>query len=144
MDFNVIQPLLKPADTRILLLVMDGLGGLPRESNGLTELETARTPHLDSIAAEGVCGLHVPVCHGITPGSGPAHLALFGYDPLRYQAARGTLAALGINFDLQPQDVAARGNFCTIDENGLKNSGLNSIIHCIPPQLQERHLRRGT
>ena len=78
MDFNVIQPLLKPADTRILLLVMDGLGGLPRESNGLTELETARTPHLDSIAAEGVCGLHVPVCHGITPGSGPAHLALFG------------------------------------------------------------------
>lgn len=119
MDFNVIQPLLKSADTRILLLVMDGLGGLPRESNGLTELEAARTPNLDAIAADSVCGLHVPVGNGITPGSGPSHLALFGYDPLRFEVGRGTLAALGINFDLQPEDVAARGNFCTIDENGL-------------------------
>lgn len=119
MEFNVIRPLLRSADTKIILLVMDGLGGLPREKNGLTELESARTPNLDRVAVTSACGLHIPVLTGITPGSGPSHLALFGYDPLFYQVGRGTLAALGIDFDLHAEDVAARGNFCTIDKKGL-------------------------
>jgi 2,3-bisphosphoglycerate-independent phosphoglycerate mutase len=119
MEFNMIRSMLRSADTKIVLLVMDGLGGLPREKNGLTELETARMQNMDQVAVDSVCGLHIPVHDGITPGSGPSHLALFGYDPLVYQVGRGTLAALGIDFDLHSEDVAARGNFCTIDENGL-------------------------
>ncbi len=119
MNNNVIQSLLQPADTKILLLVMDGLGGLPKKDEAVTELEAAFTPNLDGIAANSVCGLHLPIGNGITPGSDPAHLALFGYDPIEYQVGRGALAALGIGFDLQPEDVAARGNFCTVDENGL-------------------------
>ena len=118
MDFEVIKRLKKPADTKIVMLVMDGLGGLPGDSGRGTELEVARTPHLDALAAKSVCGLHQPVAAGITPGSGPAHLALFGYDPLRYEVGRGVLAALGIGFDLQSGDVAARGNFCTLDAQG--------------------------
>jgi 2,3-bisphosphoglycerate-independent phosphoglycerate mutase len=97
---------------------MDGVGGLPMESGGQTALEAAHTPHLDQLAARSLCGLHVPVAPGITPGSGPAHLALFGYDPLRYHVGRGVLSALGIDFDLTTQDVAARGNFCTLAEDG--------------------------
>ena len=119
MDFDFIQPLLKRNKSKIVLLVMDGLGGLPQTPDGLTELETAKTPNLDHLAAEGITGLHQPIAPGITPGSGPSHLALFGYDPVKYEVGRGVLAALGINFDLQASDVAARGNFCTIDENGL-------------------------
>jgi 2,3-bisphosphoglycerate-independent phosphoglycerate mutase len=119
MDLNLIERLAKPADTKIVLLVLDGVGGLPLEKGGFTELETAHTPHLDNLAKESLCGLHQPVGAGITPGSGPAHLALFGYDPVRYQVGRGVLAALGIDFDLQPLDVAARGNFCTFDDQGL-------------------------
>jgi len=117
MDLDVVRKLIKPAETKIVLLVMDGLGGLPRESDNLTELEAAKTPHLDSLASRGICGLQHPVGPGITPGSGPGHLALFGYNPLEYQVGRGVLAALGIDFDLQLQDVAARGNFCTLDKN---------------------------
>jgi len=119
MDLQFIKKFLRPQDTKIVLLVLDGLGGLPLEPGGRTELEDARTPNLDDLAKEGVCGLHQPILPGITPGSGPAHLALFGYDPLEYQVGRGVLAALGTGFDLRPDDVAARGNFCTIDENGL-------------------------
>ncbi len=119
MDFDFIRNLLKPSDAKIVLVVLDGLGGLPRESDGRTELEAARTPNLDKLAGESICGLHQPIAPGITPGSGPAHLAVFGYDPVRYQVGRGVLSALGINFDLQPGDVAARGNFCTLDAAGL-------------------------
>jgi 2,3-bisphosphoglycerate-independent phosphoglycerate mutase len=118
MQEEVIQKLLQPADTRIVLLVIDGLGGMPRDPGGHSELETARTPNLDELARRGICGLHEPVGAGITPGSGPAHLGVFGYDPVRYQVGRGALAACGIGFDLQPGDVAARGNFCTIDDRG--------------------------
>ncbi len=118
-DQNFVSSLVIPGTTKIVLLVFDGLGGLPLEPGGMTELETARTPHLDALARDGICGLHDPVGRGITPGSGPAHLALFGYDPLRHQVGRGVLEALGIGFDLQAGDVAARGNFCTVDEKGL-------------------------
>lgn len=119
MDLNFIQRLVQPAETKIVLLVLDGLGGLPMEQGQRTELEAADTPHLDELAAHGICGLHQPIATGITPGSGPSHLALFGYDPVKYQVGRGVLAALGIGFDLAPQDVAARGNFATVDEEGL-------------------------
>lgn len=118
MSFETLKQLLRKSPSKIVYLVMDGLGGLPRERGGLTELEAAYTPHLDDLALQGVCGLHQPIGPGITPGSGPAHLSLFGYDPLSYQVGRGVLAALGINFDLQHGDLAARGNFCSIDENG--------------------------
>jgi 2,3-bisphosphoglycerate-independent phosphoglycerate mutase len=118
MDFNLMRKLRRPSDTKILLVVMDGLGGLPVDDQNLTELEKARTPHLDNLAKRGICGLHQPVGPGITPGSGPSHLALFGYDPIQFQVGRGVLAALGIEFDLGKNDVAARGNFCTVDKNG--------------------------
>ena len=117
MDLDFVQMLTKPAETKIVLLVLDGLGGLPRESDNLTELEAANTPNLDSLASQGICGLQQPICTGITPGSGPGHLSLFGYDPIKYQVGRGVLSALGTDFELEPQDVAARGNFCIIDEN---------------------------
>lgn len=118
MDLDDIRDLAVPTDAKALLLVLDGLGGLPREPGGLTELETARTPNLDALAARGGVGVHVPVAPGLTPGSGPGHLALFGFDPLRYRIGRGVLEALGVEFDLRPGDVAARGNLCTVDAAG--------------------------
>lgn len=105
-------------DSKIVMLVADGLGGLPRQPGGPTELEAARTPNLDALAARGVQGLSIPVKPGISPGSGPGHLGLFGYDPLKYQIGRGALEATGIGMPLQPGDVAARCNFCTIDGDG--------------------------
>ncbi|MFO8149053.1 MAG: 2,3-bisphosphoglycerate-independent phosphoglycerate mutase [Trueperaceae bacterium] len=117
-DLELLARLAQPAESRIVLWVLDGLGGLPVEAGGPTELEAARTPHLDRLAAEGIAGLIEPVGPGITPGSGPGHLALFGYDPLKYEVGRGVLSALGIGVDLQAGDVAARGNFCTVDEAG--------------------------
>jgi 2,3-bisphosphoglycerate-independent phosphoglycerate mutase len=115
---ELIQELREPADSKIVLLVADGLGGLPLESGGKTELETASTPNLDAVARDGVTGLSIPVLPGITPGSGPGHLALFGYDPLEYRIGRGILEALGINFAVGPKDVAIRGNFCTLGADG--------------------------
>ena len=105
-------------DSKIVMLVADGLGGLPQEPGGKTELETARTPNLDALAARGVQGGSIPVKPGITPGSGPGHLGLFGYDPLKYQIGRGALEATGIGFELGPNDVACRGNYCTLDAQG--------------------------
>ncbi len=105
-------------DEKIVMLVADGLGGLPLEPGGKTELETARTPHLDALAKRGVSGGSIPVKPGITPGSGPGHLGLFGYDPLEYRIGRGVLEATGIGFELGPHDVAARGNYCTLDAAG--------------------------
>ena len=103
--------------SRILLVVIDGLGGLADEEHG-TELEEASTPNLDGLASEGVTGLLEPVGPGITPGSGPGHLALFGYDPLEFVLGRGALSAAGLDVELHPGDVAARGNLCTLDADG--------------------------
>jgi 2,3-bisphosphoglycerate-independent phosphoglycerate mutase len=119
MDFDFLKKLIVPAQTKMVMLIMDGLGGLPLEPGGKTELETACTPNLDSLAAGSALGLSQPVGPGITAGSGPGHLAIFGYDPIEYEIGRGALEALGVDFELCSNDVAARGNFCTIDGNGL-------------------------
>ena len=105
-------------NSKIVMLVADGLGGLPMEPGGKTELETAATPNLDALAKIGVQGASIPVKPGIAPGSGPGHLGLFGYDPLKYPIGRGALEATGIGFELQEGDVAIRCNFCTLDDAG--------------------------
>ena len=112
---NIVQT----TGAKTVLLVMDGLGGLPDTEHPETELEFAKTPNLDTLAAEGITGLHEPVASGVTPGSGPGHLGLFGYTPTKYFVGRGVLSALGVDFQLRPGDVAARGNFCTIDDEGV-------------------------
>ena len=113
------EALVQETPSRIVLLVIDGLGGLPHPTTGKTELESAHTPHLDALAQKSSLGLTEPVGPGITPGSGAGHLALFGYDPVRYDVGRGVLEALGIDFELQPGDVAVRGNFCRVDPAGV-------------------------
>src|SRR6266498_855798 len=118
MDLALLHDLAQPNTTKIVLCSLDGLGGLPRPSTGKSELETARLPNLHGLAARSACGLLRHVGPGITPGSGPGHLGLFGYDPLRHPVGRGVLEALGIDFHLKPGDVAARGNFCTVDGEG--------------------------
>jgi 2,3-bisphosphoglycerate-independent phosphoglycerate mutase len=120
---DLVRDLREPSQSKIVLLVADGLGGLPLHSNGLTELETAATPNLDACARDGVTGLSIPVLPGITPGSGPGHLGLFGYDPLEYKIGRGILEALGINFHVGGKDVAIRGNFCTLGPDGKSRTG---------------------
>lgn len=107
-----------PGDTKIAMMILDGLGGLPIEPGGQTELETACTPNLDQLAFRSSLGMTIPVGLGITNGSGPGHLAMFGYDPLEYGIGRGVLEALGADFELGANDVAARGNFCTVDGSG--------------------------
>jgi len=113
---KIIQDLVQKNNTKILLIVLDGLGGLPKE--GKTELDAANKPHLDSLAVNSACGLHMPVAMGITPGSGPGHLALFGYDPVEWQIGRGVLEALGLGIELRKTDIAIRVNYATI-ENGI-------------------------
>ncbi len=118
-NLEILKQLSVKTPSKIVMLVFDGLGGLPDPETGKTELETASTPNLDRLAAEGVCGLANPVSPGITPGSAPGHLSLFGYDLTQYIVGRGVLEALGIDFELAEGDVAARCNFCTVDENGV-------------------------
>lgn len=115
---QLYRSLARGADNRILYYVIDGLGGVPMEPGGPTELEAAATPTLDRLARTGACGLATPVLPGVTPGSGPAHLALFGFDPQETTVGRGILSALGIGLQLRPGDVAARINLCTLDESG--------------------------
>ena len=118
-DMGLIKDIALTTPSKIVMLVIDGLGGLPDPKTGRTELETARLPNLDALAAGGICGMADPVAPGITPGSGPGHLALFGYDPVACNIGRGVLEAVGIDIELQPGDVAARGNFCTIDDKSI-------------------------
>ena len=117
-DFDLMRELHRKADSKIVLLVLDGLGGLPLKPGGPTELEAARTPNLDRLAAEGALGQTIPIRHGLTPGSGPAHLGLFGYDPLEYVVGRGVLEGVGVGIVVKKGEVAARGNFCTVDAEG--------------------------
>jgi 2,3-bisphosphoglycerate-independent phosphoglycerate mutase len=131
---QLMRDLREDNGSKIVLVVADGLGGLPEIHGGKTELETARTPNLDAMVREGVCGLSVPVLPGITPGSGPGHLGLFGYDPLEYKIGRGILEALGINFQVGARDVAARGNFCTVNDKGLitdRRAGRPTTERCV-------------
>jgi 2,3-bisphosphoglycerate-independent phosphoglycerate mutase len=114
-----MKKLSRTSPSKIVLLIMDGIGGLPHPKTGKTELESARRPNLNRIARDSLCGLIDPVGPGITPGSAPGHLAIFGYDPVKYNIGRGVVEALGIDLELKPDDIAARGNFCTVDDKGI-------------------------
>lgn len=113
---EVLKSLVQSNNTKIIMVVLDGIGGLP--VNGKTELEAANKPNLDALARTSATGLHVPVRYGITPGSGPGHLGIFGYDPFQYEIGRGVLEALGLGIPLSGTDVAIRGNYATV-ENGV-------------------------
>ena len=117
-DFPHIADICQSTPSKVIMLVVDGLGGAPHPETGKSELEEARTPNLDKLASRSVCGLTTPVMPGVTPGSGPGHLSLFGYDPVKYLIGRGVLEALGIDVEIREGDVAARGNFCTVDGQG--------------------------
>ncbi|RJQ12323.1 MAG: 2,3-bisphosphoglycerate-independent phosphoglycerate mutase [Dehalococcoidia bacterium] len=117
MELDLIRRLSQPADTKVILCVLDGLGGMPGP-RGRTELEEARTTHLDRLVSDGCIGRTLPVGYGITPGSGPGHMALFGYDPLVFEIGRGALESTGIGFEIGPDDITARGNLCTLDTEG--------------------------
>lgn len=131
-DHTLMRDLHQDGD-KIVLLVMDGLGGLPLEEGGPTELEAAGTPNLDRLAAQSSTGLSIPVRPGIEPGSGPAHLSLFSFDPVEHEIGRGVLEALGIGFELQPNDLAARGNFASAAPDGTiidRRAGRISTEQC--------------
>ena len=131
-------------DSKIVMLVADGLGGLPLEPGGKTELEAAQTPNLDELARRGISGGSIPVKPGISPGSGPGHLALFGYDPLKYRIGRGALEATGIGLELGAHDVAVRGNFCTIDAQGNisdRRAGRISTAESAPLAVKLRQVK---
>jgi 2,3-bisphosphoglycerate-independent phosphoglycerate mutase len=114
---EVLHSLAVQTDSKLVMVVIDGIGGLPVQ--GKTELEAAKIPNLDRMASKAICGLIDPISYGITPGSGPSHLALFGYDPFRYEIGRGVMEALGIGLELTKDDLTARGNFATMDETGI-------------------------
>ncbi len=118
-DFSLTSELLQKNRKKIVLLVLDGLGGLPMGPDNLTALEKASTPNMNKLASEGALGEIITVRPGITPGSGPAHLSLFGYDPIEFEVGRGVLESTGIGMKIKPGDVTARGNFCTVDAEGL-------------------------
>src|SRR5512139_431326 len=111
---ELIKPLIQKNDSKIIMVVLDGLGGLP--INGRTELEAARTPNLDALAQRSACGLHVPIDYGITPGSGPGHLGIFGYNPKENQIGRGILEVLGLGLEVAKSDVAVRCNYATLKD----------------------------
>lgn len=117
----MIHDLLRPSDSKIVMLILDGLGGIRNGRIEATALEAADTPNLDRLASEGACGRSLPISTGITPGSGPAHFALFGYDPLAPEntVGRGAVEVTGVDFDLEKSDVAIRGNFATISSEGI-------------------------
>lgn len=119
MDPEFIDSLVVKNSTKIIFLIMDGLGGLPMGQGDQTELEAAKTPNMDALAAKSICGLLDPVGYGVTPGSGPAHFALFGYDPVKNNIGRGILEAAGIDFPMTERDLLIRINFATIDKNGV-------------------------
>jgi 2,3-bisphosphoglycerate-independent phosphoglycerate mutase len=134
-DFKILRKLQSKNNNKVVLLVLDGLGGMALSPGGKTELEAAQTPNLDQMAAEGALGQIVPILRGITPGSGPAHLSLFGYDPITYNVGRGVLESAGIGVIVNVGDVAARGNFCTIDSEGLisdRRAGRISTPNALP------------
>jgi 2,3-bisphosphoglycerate-independent phosphoglycerate mutase len=114
---EVLHSLVIQTESKLVMVVIDGIGGLP--IRGKTELEAAKTPNLDRFTSKASCGLIDPISYGITPGSGPSHLALFGYDPFRYEIGRGVMEALGIDIPLSKDDLAVRGNFATIDKTGV-------------------------
>lgn len=119
MNPELIDKLVVPNDTKIVFLILDGVGGLPLPGGDKTELETANTPNLDRLARKSICGLLDPIGYGITPGSGPAHFSLFGYDPVKNNVGRGMLAAAGIDFPMTEKDLFMRANFATIDKSGV-------------------------
>jgi len=143
MDPHMISELLVSNSTKIVFLIMDGLGGIQMEGKGGTELQAARTPHLDQLAEVSSCGLLDPVGPGITPGSGPAHFALFGYDPIQYNIGRGILEATGIDFPLTEKDVVARMNFATVDSGGKVTDRRAGRISSETNQRVCQKIRRG-
>jgi 2,3-bisphosphoglycerate-independent phosphoglycerate mutase len=142
---KLIRDLLQKNNTKIILVVLDGLGGLPVK--GKTELDTANKPNLDRLSAESACGLHIPVAMGITPGSGPGHLSLFGYDPIEWQIGRGVLEALGLGVALKKTDIAIRVNYATIENGVIKDRRAGRIptdqSRKITEKLQEKIRRIG-
>jgi 2,3-bisphosphoglycerate-independent phosphoglycerate mutase len=142
MDYNIIESLVIPGSTRIVFLILDGLSGLPDPERG-TELQAAATPNLDALVRRSACGLIDPIMPGVTPGSGPAHFALFGYDPVECNIGRGLLEGVGIGMELTPRDVVARINFATIGDDGLitdRRAGRipNEVCHRLCDILQQK------
>src|SRR4030042_1825100 len=127
MELELARQLSVTSESKILLLVMEGLGGLPHPETGRTELETARTPNLDALAAESACGFTMPVALGVTPGSGPGHLALFGYDPLKYNIGRGALEGGGVGWCVEP---VREPRFVWV----LRGEGLSDAVGDTDPQ----------
>lgn len=133
---KLIKDLIQKNNTKILLIVLDGLGGLP--VNGKTELEATNKPNLDALATISACGLHIPVGMGVTPGSGPGHLSLFGYDPIEWQIGRGVLEALGLGIELKKTDIAMRANYATIEDGIIKDRRAGRIPTDESKKITER------